>query len=356
MRRVHLSMVNSDMYLASPVLHDGRLFLAKGTKGLDRFAENLSKLGIEYLYVEDKICDGIEIPDAITEMTRSKCKKVMHKTLNRIKSTGVIEEGPLFESVDNLIDEIINRPDILISLNDIGSNDDSTLAHSINTTVYALLLGKKLGYNSQYMKWLAEGVVLHDVGKILLDQKILYKPSKLNEKEFEHIKQHPVLGYKLLKTNPILTELSRMVCLCHHERLDGSGYPQGLKKNEIHDFSKIAAIVDIYDALISDRCYHDALSTYDAINILMRNSADQLDAGMTGLFIQHFAIYPNGSTVGLSDGTYAIIKEQNENMPMRPIVRVFDPWEQVPLYEVDLMKELSLTITNPQVVKFFNKK
>lgn len=352
MRRIHLSMINPQMYLAQPIYHCDSLLLNQGTKDLTRYADKLLVLGINYVYVEDKLCEDIVIPGAVSDKTRYKCREVLQGTLVDLKNDGAINEGPLFEVIDELLEEIIKRPDILISLSDIGTNDDSTLVHSVNSTVFSLLLGKRLNYSKSQLKRLAEGSILHDVGKVLLNQKILFKKGRLNAAEFEHIKQHPTLGYAILKKNPVLTELSRVVCLSHHERMDGSGYPFGLQGDQIHEFARIAAIVDIYDALTSERCYHQALSVREAVDVLTQDSSNKLDASLVALFIKNFAIYPNGTMVLLSDGSYAVIKEQNENMPFRPIVRVFDPWEQVPLYELDLMKELSITIIEPTKGEF----
>lgn len=350
MRRVPLSMISSDMQLANPIYHKNRLLLKEGTKELNRYIGSLQQLGITSIYVKDELGHDINIEDAVSEKARLRCKEALNSTIVSLKTSGTIQDIDLVGSINYLLDDILNRKDILISLTDIGTTDDNTLVHSVNMTIYALLMGKKLGYSRSQMQKLAEGCILHDIGKVLIDPRILYKPCKLTDAEYEYVKQHTIKGYELLKMNPIMTELSRIICLSHHERLDGSGYPHGLKDNNIHEFARIAAIADVYDAVTSERCYHKEKSVLEAVNILMQDAcAAKLDKDLVALFLKNIAVYPNGSIIKLSDETYAVVKAQNPEMPFRPIVRVFDPWEQVPLYEIDLMQDLSITIVNPNV-------
>lgn len=352
MRKVPLTMILPDMRLAMSIYHKNQLLLTEGTRNINRYVNSLRKLGITSVYIEDALSKGIEIPDAITEKVRLHCKDVLGETLVSLREKGTFDEIELVETIDQLLEEIMSRTDFLVSLSDIGTTDDSTLVHSVNMTVFSLLIGKKLNYSYSQMRKLAEGCIIHDIGKVLIDPDVLYKPGKLTEREFEYVKQHTVLGYNIAKRNPLLSELSRVVCLSHHERVDGSGYPYGLKGDEIPEFARIAAVADVYDAITSKRCYHDEQSIYDAVDILMMEASSKLDTKLVTLFVRNIAIYPNGSLVQLSDKTYAIVKEQNKEMPMRPVVRVFDPWEQVPIYEVDLMKELDLTIIVPCVTNF----
>ncbi|MEG1846862.1 MAG: HD-GYP domain-containing protein [Lachnospiraceae bacterium] len=350
MRKVLLSMITPEMKLAKSTYHENSMLLVAGTNRLNRFIPWLASYGITALYVEDEVSEGIEIPDAITEETRCKCKTALQGVLQSVQADGSFSTGAISGVVDSLLEDILNRPDVLISLNDIGTTDDMTLVHSVNTTVFALLLGQRMDLSVPMLQKLAEGTLLHDIGKTILDSKILYKPGRLNAEEFEHVKRHTTLGYEILKCNPLMTELPRLVCLQHHERLDGSGYPNALHSEEIHVFSKIAAIADMYDAITSERCYHHAISNRSAVNILMRDSVTKIDPELLALFIQNIAIYPNGTIVYLSDGTHGIVKAQNQSMPHRPVVRVIDDREGIgnvkKLHDVDLMETLNLTITD----------
>lgn len=351
MRKVPLSLLTPDMYLAKPVYQNNILLLKPGAQDLNRFVDNLIRIGIFHLYIEDELGEGIEIPDVVSDETRLKCKLVLQDTFTHLTRDGVVDVVAVSELMDTLLEEILSQPNILISLSDIGTTDDSTLVHSVNTTIFSLIIGKKLAYSKKLLKKLAEGALLHDIGKTLVDQRTLFKPGHLTPLEFEIIKSHTTYGYQVLKKTSNLTELSRIIALNHHERIDGSGYPAGLKGNEIHEFAKITAVADVYDALTAERCYRKSMSPHSAIEILMQESMTKLDANLTSMLIQTLAVYPNGSTVRLSNMSYGIVKEQNLSMPLRPIVRVLQKYneKQVVAYELDLMKELDITIVEPIV-------
>lgn len=346
MRRVPLNHITPGMRLAKSIYHGSSLILREGTPNLQRYASGLNNLGIFSIYIEDSVSGDIEIPDAISEGTRNKCKNTLQVAFNSMKRQGIIESSMFSDTINILLEELFSRENILISLQDIGTTDDATFIHSINTTVLCLLVGKQLNLSKIELYKLAEGSLLHDIGKTLLQPSILLKTTTLTEDEFQHIKEHPLLGYELLKKNPLMTELSRIIALQHHERLDGSGYPYGLVSEDLHLFSKITAISDMYDALTAERCYRNSMSNYQAYKILMESSDTKIDATLLGLFLRNVAIYPNGVTVKLSNGTRGIVKAQNASMPFRPVIRIIDDikGESVQLYDADLMNTLDLTI------------
>ena len=348
MRKVDLPMILPDMRLGKPIYHYNQLLLAAGINNISRFSESLLNLGITSIYVEDDISEDIEITDAISDATRLKCKDALQEAIIHFRTQGSFDMCSISEATNLLIDEMLLRPDVLVCLNDIATTDDSTLVHSINTTVFSLLIGQQLKLSTIELKSLAEGTILHDIGKTLIDPKVLYKTGVLNNDELEIVKQHTIAGYELLKTNPLLTELSRIISLQHHERLDGSGYPYGLTDKQIHPFSKIVAIADMYDALTAERCYRKSLTNYQAYKILAKESTVKLDANLLGLFLKNIAIYPNGTLVNLSDGTRGIIKRQNSGIPFSPIVMVLNNInnKDVKLYDLDLSSTYNITIQN----------
>jgi len=351
MRKIDLSMVLPDMLLGKSIYHYNQLLLTAGINNIGRFSDSLLKLGITSIYVEDDISKDIEISDAISDSTRLKCKDALQDAINRFRVQGSFDMCSISEATSSLIDEILLRPDVLVCLNDIATTDDSTLVHSINTTVFSLLIGQQLKLSPIELKALAEGTILHDIGKTLVDPKVLYKNDRLSEPEFEIVKQHTIAGYELLKTNPLLTELSRIISLQHHERLDGSGYPYGLTADQIHPFAKIVAIADMYDALTAERCYRKSLTNYQAYQILAQESTIKLDAHLLGQFLKNIAIYPNGTLVNLSDGTRGIIKSQNPGIPFSPNVMVLNTMneKEVKLYDLDLSTTFNIVIKNNDV-------
>lgn len=351
MRIVSLSMLKPEMVLAKSIYHNDCLFLSRGMSNLNRFADSLKRLGIEYIYVEDEKSDDIEIPNVISEETIVTCKRILRKTINDFENNSVVDISDMMGSINDLIDEIMCIPDILISLNDISASDDYTFSHSVSTTVYSLLIARRLNYTRPMMEKLAAGSLLHDMGKVFLDKKIINKVEPLTQDEFEYIKTHTTLGYKALKKCPNITELSRIVSLYHHERMDGSGYPTGTPAGDLHDFVRIVALADVYDALTVNRCYRRKWSTSQAVNYLIENAESKFDLNLVSVFIKQIAIYPNGSMVRLSNNVTGIVKEQNKNFPLRPVIKVItdEKGNSIDEYDLDLMKELSITIIESEL-------
>lgn len=351
MRTVSLTMLRPDMVLAKDIYHNDCLILRKGLSNLNRFSDSLRRLGIEYVYVEDVKSDGIEIPDAISEETRVTCKRILRQTIDDFENNSVVDLSDMLGTINTIIDEIIAKPDIQVSLNDIGAADEYTFSHSVSTTVYSLLIAKQLNYTKAMMEKLAAGTLLHDMGKVFLDKKVLNKTEPLTREEFDYIKTHTTLGYEALKKCPNITELSRIISLYHHERMDGTGYPSGTPAGELHEFVRIVALADVYDALIVNRCYRRKWSTNQAVNYLIENAETKFDLKLVSVFIKQIAIYPNGSMVRLSNNSVGIVKEQNKNFPLRPIIRVItdEKGNDIDFYEIDLMKKLSITIIESEI-------
>lgn len=350
MRLVSLEMLDSNMTLAKDIMNRGTLILRRGVRGLDRYAGKLNDLGIRYIYVEDNIGKDIAVPDVISDDTRKMSKNILMKTMTSLINNETLHMNDLYESIERIIYDIRND-EIKQSLSDIRTIDEYTFSHSISTTVYALLIGKSLHYNMKQLEDLALGTILHDIGKILIDSNILYKKETLTYTELQYVRRHVAEGYKYVMGRREIPEASKQIVLCHHERLDGSGYPNKLVKNQIDEYSKIAGIADVYDALISDRCYRKKWKRNNAFKFLMENSDTKFDAELVQQFMKNIAVYPNGSMVRMSDGRIALIKEQNNNMPLRPVVKVIaNKWGRIiPKEDVDLMKVLSLTIVDSEL-------
>jgi len=222
--------------------------------------------------------------------------------------------------------------------------DSYTFSHSVNVAVLSILLGKSLNYDKLKLQKLGTGSILHDIGKTLLPEKILSKKKELTEKEYKLVKKHPRLGYDYLENNDI-SPVAKNPILYHHERIDGSGYPKGITIDEMHDFTKIVAITDVFDALTSDRVYRKRWPTFKTINYLMSHTNNKFDLKMVKNFVRNLTIYPNGTQVKLSNGEKGIVKEQNPNYPTRPIIRIIENSEgEETSREIDLLNNLNIII------------
>ena len=351
MRLVSIDMITSEMTLAKTIYKGRQVYLTAGQDNIVKYKDNLRRIGIEYIYVEDELSEGIEIPDVVSDETRIKCRVALQDTITRFAETSILDIGEIQPGLNTMLEEIVINEDVKLSLNDISIVDDYTFSHSVSVTVYGALLARKLGMSQDDIHKLATGLLLHDIGKTMLDPDILFKPGRLEEEEFEYVKSHTTLGYEALGKCFSLSESSRIIALMHHERLDGSGYPKGLLGDRLSRFVRIAAIVDVYDALTSDRCYRPKWPASKAVDYLISRCGTEFDTDMVGTFVKQIAVYPNGSIIKLSNGFLAIVKSQNNAAPLRPVIRVItDPeGKMIEPFEVDLMDELSIVITESQL-------
>ena len=225
-------------------------------------------------------------------------------------------------TVDKMVDSIFRNPDAITSLSRLKSFDDYTFQHSVNVGVLALALGRSLGIVRDELRRLGIGAILHDVGKMKVPEKILNKPGRLTDEEFAVMKTHPLHGAKILMETKDIPGESAAVALNHHERFDGHGYPRGLNGMAIGKFGLIAAIVDVYDAITSDRVYHRGMPSHQALQKIYEWSKTDFYPVYVQRFIQAVGIYPIGSVVRLDTGEMGVVCRQNHADLLRPWVRV----------------------------------
>lgn len=185
------------------------------------------------------------------------------------------------------------------------------------------------------------GALLHDVGKSRVPEAILNKPGKLTPKEFEIIRQHVVYGHEILVKTSDISATALDVLLEHHERIDGTGYPEAKPGESISRFGQMAAIVDVYDALTTRRVYHDAMSPHEALRKLLQWSPQQFDRTLVQQFIRCVGIYPVGTLVRLESERLAVVVETGREQLLKPVVRlVFDISERrrIPPQDIDLSR------------------
>jgi putative nucleotidyltransferase with HDIG domain len=186
---------------------------------------------------------------------------------------------------DAILGNIMSDDKAFISMLKVSSYDYYTYTHSINVSIYAIGIGKYLNMSFDDMEILAKAGILHDLGKSKLIQKILNKTAQLTHEEFEHIKKHPVFGWEILKSLGETDERVLSAVRHHHEKLDGSGYPDGLKDGEISFFARILAVADVFDALNTRRPYKEAISTFNALREMRKKMSEHLDGEILQSFI-----------------------------------------------------------------------
>lgn len=324
MRLVSVNDLKPNMQLARSVYMNGCEYLRAGLRDFTRYGKSLEKLGIYYVYVADNDSRGINVPDVVSEKTREECKLALSQTFEDFLKRGELDLERVAYPVHCIMKDIMANRNVQLSLMDISVTDEYTYGHSVSTAVYSAMIGIQMGYNESQMNDLVTAAILHDIGKIKLNGSILYKQGRLNEREFDYVKQHTTLGYDLLKNVKNLPEAVKIVALNHHERLDKSGYPNGIGGKEIDQFSRIVAVADVYEALTSTRAYRDKWRLNEAAEYLTNRAGSEFDSECVSKLLKKVALFPNGSQVTLSNGNVGIVKEQNEGLPHCPVIRVYE--------------------------------
>lgn len=244
------------------------------------------------------------------------------------------------QAVAECVDSIINSPDALLLMAQLKNKDQYTAQHSMNVCIYAIALGRHLNMSVEALRNLGLCGMMHDMGKMFISLEILNKPGKLLPEEQKIMNTHPTRGWKLLQSTHGMYPGAIDVAYNHHERLDGMGYPRGLKDAQIGFFTRIVAIVDAYDAISSDRVYQNGRPHLETIKILSDISGPHLDEGLTIRFIECIGIYPAGSVVEMSNGEVALVVEVNPKAKIRPKILLLKDADKNPCPEklLDLTK------------------
>ncbi len=349
MRRVNLDFLEPGMLIAQPVYNsDGRLLLASGLTLTENYIKHLKSLGIGSLYIEDGLFNGeLNITNAVSEETRMQSVKLVKEAFRNLEKEKSINTWAVRRIVDNMADEIFSNKDILVNYFDIRTYDDYTFNHSVNVTILTIMAGITLNYNRIQLRELAIGALLHDIGKVRVDKKILNKKDKLATAEYKHIQQHSEYGFNTLRSYYEIPTVSSIIAYQHHERLDGSGYPKGIRAEEIHKYARIVMVADVFDALTSYKPYRKAYSVPHAIEIIKKLSPSLEESSITAV-LSNISPYPIGTIVVLNTGQIGQIVDTNKKTPTKPIVRIYYNSDLKYLehpYEVDISKsELDLEI------------
>jgi len=349
MRVVSVDELTEDMKLIREIIdrETGRILLGAGAGKLPQFTGRLKTMGINYLYVDDPIASDIEIPvDVSDEMRRSAIQ-----SLDRIYALCELDFRPDYlvvkQTVQDLINEILSNPEILVNIYELRCNGDGFLGHSVNVAFLSLLLGSHLGYESETMKKLGMGALLHDIGVAGMPKALLRKRSALTAEEKLLYEQHAVIGYNMVKDSWEVSPLSRGVILNHHERSDGSGYPHRNFKGDISEFARVVGLADCLEELAGGHPFSQQMNIQEAMELLVMKSDIWFDHELVRDFVCLIPIFQTGATVHLNDGSQGVVVAQNKGFPTRPVVRIFQDsagQRLDPATDVDLMKNNHLLL------------
>lgn len=328
--------------------------LQEGVVVSERIIKRLRELGVQYLYIDDQISNGIQVMETVPPDVRNKTVAKISASFRSLKElkgkevTYVLDKQSkeLTSIVEQLLHAVLQSKEILTVLTDAYLYDEYLYNHSYQVTLYSIAIAKELGYSEQELKVIGMGAILHDIGKIQVPHSITTKPGRLTDEEFEKMKLHTRYGFDILRN---LHSVSLIVAHCafqHHERIDGSGYPRGLMDNEIHPYAKIIGVADVFDAVTSNRVYREKMQPAQGIAILEAGIDTIFDARVVNALKRTVVHYVNGTVVKLSDGRRGVIARQNLKNPLDPCIRIFEVDGQIinSTYEIKLSEQANVKI------------
>lgn len=315
MRYVIMDDVQPGMILGRP-LYDfsARTLLTDGKELSQELINKLKKRGYPGIYIDDDWSKDIDIEEIVSMELRSHAAMSLQE----------LDMDATMDAAKQIVRQILEVMAISLDIMDLKSYDDYIYRHSVNVAVLSTVIGIGAGYDVDKLKDLCLSAILHDLGKILIDERILNKPGKLNAVENEVVKRHPQLSYDMLYDRWNIPSAVKAGVLCHHENEDGSGYPNGISGDKIHPFARIIHVADVYDALSSKRPYKEACSYSEAFEYLMGGCSTLFNKEIVEIFAKYVAIYPKGTMVELSNGQKALVMENDKNNRLRPKVKFLD--------------------------------
>ena len=347
MKRINVSEIKPGMILAEKIVSPrGQVLAEEGTAITAQQLLHISYYGIKELSVRDEEdaveLYGLDAPDEFIGETQSwrilnsqefaEFKRAYEKCADQLKeivydfvnNKTPLKDEELLKDIHNVFEKHSTGLGIMAMMLNIQEIDTSTYKHCVNVAIISRVCGSWLGISdSKELDVLTMCGLYHDIGKSLVPQSILTKEGPLTAEEYGRMAEHPLLGYNLLSESDIDRRI-KLAALQHHERNDGSGYPYGLTKDFINQFSKIVAIADVYDAMTADRCYRAGICPFEVIAQFQRQDKAKYDQGILQVFLQNIAQSYISTGVLLSDGTRGVITLINEGDLSSPLVKLDD--------------------------------
>jgi HD-GYP domain-containing protein (c-di-GMP phosphodiesterase class II) len=331
MRAVTLEQIKPGMKLGKTLFAgDGRVLLHRGTVLGEKYVEHLAGLGFSALYVEDPALADVEMSDVVSEATRLGATSAVKDAFTQLRSTKGRNfhqdwsgRRALYHAATSIITEIQASKDLMFQVMELRAQDGYTFAHSVNVCILGMAMARQLDVPHNKLVDLAIGLLLHDIGALLLPEELRDPNRVLGDVEQAVYRSHAQGGFDLLKDmRETFGATSKIVTLQHHEWWDGSGYPKGLAGNDIHEFAQICSIVDTYDRLITSNKFGRRALPHEALEYIMGSGGRQFRLELVQTFISVVAPYPLGTTVRLNTGEMGVVIRLEKGLPHRPVLRL----------------------------------
>lgn len=324
MNLLGINEVREGMVLAKDIINDlGIIYMASGTVLSNSNIEGLKKMEVDFVYVKDVFemeeflnSKSITVEEAYNKLIIMYKSIYMNVRLGRVLDVKNIRDKAL-----PLISRISSENNIMENLMKIKVSESYLYKHAVDVSILSKLIAKWLNLTEKIQDEIAVCAFLHDIGKTKISVDILNKPGELTYNEYETIKRHSEFGYEIVSSAKNISEKIADGILYHHERFDGSGYPNGLSKEQIPLYSRIIGVADMFDAITSNKSYKNKISVYMGAKILKEESFNKFDPRITETFIYNLSKFYVGNKVKLSNGEIGEVILLNKSDVNRPLVK-----------------------------------
>jgi putative nucleotidyltransferase with HDIG domain len=293
-----------------------------GNKGAAEQPPQFPHIHVGRINAEERRDDGIGSDMAAIRQLYSNAVSVAQTVWESATVEGVPDVPAALQTVEGLAEAVTQNRTALVALTAMRNYDNYTFTHMVNVSILTMGQARALGIEGRLLREFGLSALMHDIGKVRTPKEILNKPDKLTDDEFVIMRRHTVDGAEILRRTPEMPILAPVVAFEHHLRLDGTGYPFGVRRQSLNVGTMLCSISDIYDAMRSQRAYQQAFPTERILAVLKRNDGTQFDQHLVRRFVQLLGIYPPGNLVRLSTGEVAVVARVHAPDPYRPRVRV----------------------------------